>query len=158
MEPSKNFIDPAEDERWMRRALAEAQLAADEEEVPLGCIIVDGAGRIVGKAHNQTECLHDATAHAEMVALSQAFAAVGNERLVDCTLYVTKEPCPMCAGAIALARLKRVVWGVGDEKRGGESVFGIFRHQGMNHHPETQGGVLAAPSLAILQDFFRRRR
>ncbi len=142
----------------MRRALAEAEIAAAEEEVPLGCIIVDGEGRIVGKAHNQTECLHDATAHAEMVALSQAFAAVGNERLVDCTLYVTKEPCPMCAGAIALARLKRVVWGVDDAKRGGQSTFGIFSHPGMNHRPATQGGVLAAPSLAILQDFFRRRR
>lgn len=154
MEPLKSSTD----ERWMRLALAEAEIAAAEGEVPAGCVIVDPQGKLVGKAHNQTESLHDATAHAEMVALSQAFAAAGNERLVGYTLYVTKEPCPMCAGAIALARIGRVVWGVDDAKRGGQSTFGIFSHSGMNHHPEFASGVLAGPSLSVLQDFFRRRR
>ena len=139
-------------------ALNQAQIAADEGEVPTGCVIVDGEGKLIGKAHNGTEGLHDATAHAEMVALSQAFAAKNNERLTDCTLYVTKEPCPMCAGAIVLARLKRVVWGVSDPKRGGSTVFDIFRHPGINHHPELTFGVLEKESLLVLQDFFKARR
>lgn len=142
----------------MRLALIEAQKAADEGEVPAGCVITDGEGRIIGKAHNQTEMLHDATAHAEMIALSQAFEAMGNERLPGTTLYVTKEPCPMCAGAISLARVSRVVWGVSDPKRGGASTFGIFSHKGMNHHPETEHGVMETEALAMLQDFFRARR
>ena len=154
MELSKSSID----ERMMRLALIEAQKAADEGEVPTGCVITDGEGRIIGKAHNQTEVLHDATAHAEMIALSQAFEALGNERLPNTTLYVTKEPCPMCAGAISLARVSRVVWGVDDPKRGGASIFDIFNHKGMNHHPETAHGVMEKESLAILQDFFRSRR
>ena len=139
-------------------ALNQAQIAAEEGEVPTGCVIIDAEGKIIGKAHNGTEGLHDATAHAEMVALSQAFAAVGNERLTGCTLYVTKEPCPMCAGAIVLARISRVVWGVSDPKRGGSSTFDIFRHPGINHHPEMTSGVLEKESLAVLQDFFRARR
>lgn len=142
----------------MRMALGQAQAAAEAGEVPTGCVIVDADGSVIAKAHNQTEVLHDATAHAEMIALSQAFAAVGNERLNGTTLYVTKEPCPMCAGAIALARVSRVVWGVGDPKRGGASVFGIFEHPGMNHHPETASGLMEKESLEALQSFFRARR
>lgn len=142
----------------MALALAEAEKAAAEGEVPTGCVIVDAEGKIIGKAHNQTETLHDATAHAEMVALSQAFAALGNERLVDTALYVTKEPCPMCAGAIVLARVARVVWGVSDPKRGGETVFGILSHPGVNHRPQVEKGLMEAESLAVLQSFFRARR
>jgi len=139
------------DVSYMQMALREAEKAADDGEVPTGCVIVDGEGRILGRAHN-------ATAHAEMLALTAAFDARGNWRLTGTTLYVTKEPCPMCAGAIVLARPDRVVWGVSDPKRGGSTVFDIFRHPGMNHHPEIVAGVLEEPCRAVLQDFFRRRR
>jgi len=142
----------------MAMALREAQKAADDGEVPTGCVIVDAEGRILGRAHNQTEGLTDATAHAEMLALSSAFAAKGNWRLTGCRLYVTKEPCPMCAGAIVLARVDRVIWGVSDPKRGGSTVFDVFRHPGINHHPEITEGVLEAPCKVVLQDFFRKRR
>ena len=147
-----------EDERWMRMALGEAERAEEEGEVPTGCVIIDSAGNIIGRAHNRTEGLTDATAHAEMLALSKAFEARGNWRLTGCSLYVTKEPCPMCAGAIVLARPSRVIWGVSDMKRGGSSVFDIFRHPGMNHHPEFSAGVLEEPCREILQKFFKTRR
>ena len=112
-------MDANDDIKYMEMALREAEKAADDGEVPTGCVIVDAEGRILGRAHNQTEGLADATAHAEMLALSAAFNAKGNWRLTGTTLYVTKEPCPMCAGAIVLARPDRVVWGVSDPKRGG---------------------------------------
>ena len=147
-----------EDEKWMEMALREAQKAAADGEVPTGCVIVDGEGRILGRAHNHSEGLVDATAHAEMLALSAAFSAKGNWRLTGCRLYVTKEPCPMCAGAIVLARVDKVIWGVGDPKRGGSTVFDIFRHPGINHHPEILEGILEEPCKAVLQDFFRKRR
>ena len=143
---------------WMEMALREAEKAGADGEVPTGCVIVDAEGRILGRAHNQTEGLVDATAHAEMLALSAAFAARGNWRLTGTTLYVTKEPCPMCAGAIVLARPDRVVWGVSDPKRGGSTVFDILRHPGRNHHPEIVAGVLEDRCRAVLVDFFRRRR
>ena len=151
-------MDWDSDEYYMAMALREAEKAAADGEVPTGCVIVDGAGRILGRAHNQTEGLADATAHAEMLALSAAFAATGNWRLVGTRLYVTKEPCPMCAGAIVLARVARVVWGVSDPKRGGGTVFGVFDHPGINHHPEIVTGVMEEPCRAVLQDFFRARR
>lgn len=155
------------DAHFMAMALREAEKAAADGEVPTGCVIVEpppgGARspvdcRILGRAHNQTEGLTDATAHAEMLALSQAFAAKGNWRLSGSRLYVTKEPCPMCAGAIVLARPDAVVWGVSDPKRGGSTVFDIFRHPGINHHPELVPGVLEEPCLAVLRAFFRARR
>lgn len=146
------------DATWMRMALREAEKAAADGEVPTGCVIVDAEGRILGRAHNQTEGLTDATAHAEMLALTAAFSAKGNWRLTGATLYVTKEPCPMCAGAIVLARVDRVVWGVGDPKRGGGTVFDIFGHPGINHHPALSSGVLEPECKAVLQDFFRARR
>jgi tRNA(adenine34) deaminase len=93
-----------------------------------------------------------------MLALSAAFQVKGNWRLAGCRLYVTKEPCPMCAGAIILARVKTVVWGVSDPKRGGGTEFGIFSHPGINHHPQVIAGVLEAPCMAVLKEFFRRRR
>ena len=170
-------MSPAFDETFMRMALREAEKAAADGEVPTGCVVVAPAviepahdghppvfdddphmARILGRAHNQTEGLSDATAHAEMLAMSSAFAAVGDWRLCGARLYVTKEPCPMCAGAIVLARLDAVVWGLSDPKRGGGTEFGIFTHPGINHHPEVVSGVLEEPCRAVLTDFFRMRR
>lgn len=155
------------DEFFMRMALREAEKAASDGEVPTGCIIVEepaddnaspSSVRILGRAHNQTEMLKDATAHAEMLALSAAFAARGNWRLANTRLYVTKEPCPMCAGAIILARISTVIWGVSDPKRGGSTTFNIFEHPGINHHPQVLRGILEEPCRAVLVDFFRQRR
>ncbi len=160
-------MDASFDEFFMRMALREAEKAAADGEVPTGCVIVEepedpaqppSAVRILGRAHNQTEMLSDATAHAEMLALSAAFEAKGNWRLTGTRLYVTKEPCPMCAGAIILARVGTVVWGVSDPKRGGGTTFNIFEHPGINHHPAVVEGVLEEPCKAVLVDFFRRRR
>ncbi len=154
-------------EFFMRMALREAEKAAADGEVPAGCVIValpddpdapPAAARILARAHNMPEALNDATAHAEMLALSAAADALGAWRLSGTALYVTKEPCPMCAGAIALARVPVVVWGASDPKRGGGSVFGIFSHPGMNHRPETLAGVLESECRAVLVDFFRARR
>ena len=165
------------DEYFMKMALREAEKAAADGEVPLGCVVVAPAviepahdghaavydwnptlARILARAHNMTEGLRDATAHAEMLAMSAAFAAVGDWRLTGTRLYVTKEPCPMCAGAIVLARPEVVVWGVDDPKRGGETVFDIFKHPGINHHPTVVAGVLEEPCKAVLRDFFQQRR
>lgn len=165
------------DAHFMQMALREAEKAAADGEVPLGCVVVAPAvrepahdghpavydpdptrARILGRAHNQTEGLKDATAHAEMLAMASAFAAVGDWRLTGARLYVTKEPCPMCAGGIVLARLAAVVWGVSDPKRGGGTVFGVFDHPGINHHPQVVTGVCESESKAILQNFFRARR
>ena len=161
----------------MRMALREAEKAAADGETPTGCVIVEpkilepahdgrdpvfdwdpSVATILGRAHNQTEGLADATAHAEMLALSSAFAAKGNWRLVNARLYVTKEPCPMCAGGIVLARPRTVIWGVSDPKRGGGTVFNIFSHPGINHHPEVVAGVLEDGCRSVLQNFFRSRR
>jgi len=161
----------------MKMALREAEKAAADGEVPLGCVVAvpaviesahDGhsavydenpsLARILGRAHNMTEGLKDATAHAEMLAMSAAFGAVGDWRLSGARVYVTKEPCPMCAGAIVLARPEAVVWGVSDPKRGGGTVFDIFTHPGINHHPSVVTGVLEDPCKLLLTDFFRRRR
>ena len=160
-------MSPDFDAYFMQMALREAEKAAADGEVPTGCVVVEvpedpdappSAARILGRAHNQTEMLADASAHAEMLALSAAFQAKGNWRLTGTRLYVTKEPCPMCAGAIVLARIGTVVWGVSDPKRGGGTTFGIFDHPGINHHPEVVTGVLEEPCRAVLVDFFRRRR
>jgi tRNA(adenine34) deaminase len=143
---------------YMRMALREAERAAEAGEVPCGAIIVKG-GVIIGKAHNQTELLKDPTAHAEVLAITQAAAALENWRLTDAVMYVTKEPCPMCAGAIVLARLKKVVWAVDDPKRGGaRSKFEILDHADLNHRVEIQTGVLEAECKSLLQGFFRERR
>lgn len=149
----------------MEMALREAEKAASDGEVPTGCVIVEpdedfnpSTSRILARAHNQTEGLSDATAHAEMLALSSAFQAKGNWRLTGSRLYVTKEPCPMCAGAIILARVGTVIWGVSDPKRGGGTVFKIFEHPGINHHPEVITGIKEARGKSILQEFFRKRR
>lgn len=155
------------DEFFMRMALREAEKAASDGETPTGCVIVEepadenaspSSVRILGRAHNQTEGLVDATAHAEMLALSSAFQIRGNWRLLNTRLYVTKEPCPMCAGAIVLARVPVVVWGASDPKRGGSTVFDIFRNPGINHHPRIVQGVLEEPCVDVLKEFFRLRR
>ena len=160
-------MDPDFDAYFMRMALREAEKAAADGEVPTGCVVVEvpedpaappSSARILGRAHNQTEMLADATAHAEMLALSAAFQAKGNWRLTGTRLYVTTEPCPMCAGAIVLARVDAVVWGVSDPKRGGGTTFGVFDHPGINHHPEVVAGVLEEPCRAVLVDFLLRRR
>lgn len=160
-------VTPEFDAYFMALALREARKAAADGEVPTGCVIVEEPAapdakpatvRILARSHNMPEGLRDATAHAEMLALSAAAEAKGAWRLTGTRLYVTKEPCPMCAGAIILARVSTVVWGVSDPKRGGGTVFGIFDHPGINHHPEIVRGVLADESLEILQGFFRSRR
>jgi len=156
--------DAERDERYMRMALRQAELAGESGEVPAGCVIVawDPAtprGRLVGKAHNQVECLKDPTAHAEMLAITQAASALGDWRLVNTTLYVTKEPCAMCAGAIVLARIPRLVFGVPDPRRGGAvSIFTIVDHPALIHRCAVQAGVLEAECRHLLQAFFRARR
>ena len=145
--------------KYMSMALREAQLAAEAGEVPAGCVIVRVSdGMIVGKAHNLTESLKDPTAHAEILAITQAAAAYGDWRLTDTVLYATKEPCPMCGGAIVLARVPLVVWGVDDPKRGAQTVFKIFESPGINHHPEVLAGILRDDCLAQLQTFFKDKR
>lgn len=153
-------------EHFMRMALRQAELAAEEGEVPAGCVIVrlqDATDPrnlpVIGRAHNQVELLKDPTAHAEMIAITQAATAVGDWRLEKTILYVTKEPCSMCAGAIVLARIPIVVFGVPDPQRGGAvSVFNILNHPNLNHRCEVISGILENDCRSILQDFFRARR
>ena len=149
-------------EKWMAMALAEARAAAEEGEVPMGCVVVrrlpDGTARPVGRARNQVEALKDPTAHAEVLAITQAAAEVGDWRLTDCALYVTKEPCPMCGGAIVLGRLALVAWAASDPKRGAHTVFGMFDHPGINHRPAALFPVGGPEVLAELQGFFRDLR
>ena len=152
---------------FMGIALREAAKAAEAQEVPTGCIIIRkpekvdyplAAVKIIARAHNQSEMLKDATAHAEMIALTQASATLGDWRLNDTILYVTKEPCSMCAGAIVLSRVSTVVWGLSDPKRGGHTVFSILNHPGLNHRPELITGVMEDECRYVLQSFFKQRR
>jgi tRNA(adenine34) deaminase len=145
-------------DRWMRLALDEARVAAEEDEVPVGAVIV-AAGRVIASAHNQREQLSDPTAHAEMIALTQAASALGSWRLEKCTLYVTLEPCPMCAGAILQARVPVVIWGAADPKAGAvETLYRLFEDQRLNHRVRHTGHVMAEECGRILSDFFRRKR
>jgi len=147
-----------EDARFMTEALRQAAAALDADEVPVGCVIVH-EGRIIARAHNQRETLSDPTAHAEMIAITQAAEALGSWRLDGCTLYVTLEPCAMCAGAMVLARLPRCVYGATDPKAGAvESVFRLLDEPRLNHRVATTGGVLADPCGAILTEFFQAKR
>lgn len=146
------------DDDYMRIALREAMTAADEGEVPVGAVIVH-AGRIIGKAHNQTELLQDPTAHAEILAITQAAAALKNWRIEKSVMYVTKEPCIMCAGALILARMERLVFGVRDPKRGGAvSLFNVLNNPQLNHRVEVVEGVLGPECQSVLKEFFRARR
>ncbi len=141
------------DEQYMRRALAEAQLARDEGEIPIGAIITC-RGRIISRAHNLTETLHDVTAHAEMLAITAAANELGGKYLTDCTLYVTVEPCPMCAGAIGWAQIPRVVYGAPDEKRG----YRLYAPQVLHPKAEAIGGVLEEECRTLMQAFFHAQR
>ena len=142
----------------MQEALKEAIAARDEAEVPVGAVIVH-RGRIIARARNLREKLKDPTAHAEMIALTQAAAALDSWRLSDCTIYVTKEPCVMCAGALVNARIKRLVYGAKDEKAGAcGSLFNLVQSPRLNHRLEIINGVLAEECTALLADFFKKRR
>lgn len=142
----------------MQQAIAQAQAAQAVDEVPVGAVIVRG-GAVLAAAHNERERLRDPTAHAEMIALTQAAAAVGSWRLDDCTLYVTLEPCPMCAGALVQARLKQLVYGADDPKAGAvRSLYQLLSDQRLNHQVEVVGGVLADECGKLLTDFFARQR
>lgn len=148
-----------EDAFYMRAALAEAAQAYALGEVPIGAVLVDEAGEIVARGHNLRERDHDATAHAEMIAIRAACERLGCWRLSGLTLYVTIEPCPMCAGAIVMSRVDRVVYGGTDYKAGAcESLFNIPGHPALNHHPEVTAGVLAEECADIMKRFFRERR
>jgi tRNA(adenine34) deaminase len=147
-----------DDATFMREALRLAVKARETDEVPVGAVVVR-AGKIIGRAYNQVELLKDATAHAEMLALTQAEAAVGDWRLVDCDLYVTKEPCVMCAGALIHVRIRRVIFGYADPRSGGAGgIINLLQHPALNHRCEITSGVLQDECATILQDFFRQKR
>ncbi|WP_102795973.1 tRNA adenosine(34) deaminase TadA [Bowmanella denitrificans] len=143
---------------WMSRALELAKQAWQENEIPVGAILVRN-DQIVGQGWNRPIGSHDPSAHAEMLAVRQAGQAIGNYRLLDTTLYVTLEPCPMCAGLLVHSRIQRLVFGAADLKTGAcGSVMDLVRHPGLNHQLEVTGGVLAEPCGALLSDFFKWRR
>jgi len=140
-------------------ALDEAQAAADEDEVPIGCVIVSTERGVIGRAHNLREKLKDPTAHAEMIAITQAAEALQSWRLENCILYVTLEPCPMCAGAIVLARLPMIVYGATDPKAGAcDTLYHITNDPRLNHRSQVVGGVLSDQCAAILSEFFAAKR
>src|SRR5216117_2951832 len=154
-----NFYKNGErDAAFMREALRQAQKAYEVDEVPVGAVVVRD-GRIISRGYNQVELLKDATAHAEMLALTQAEAAVGDWRLTDCDLYVTKEPCAMCAGAVVHTRIRRVIFGCGDALAGAAgSMMNLLQMPALNHRCEITSGILQDECAAILQNFFRQRR
>src|SRR2546423_2836732 len=152
------MLEPLPDEYFMCEALRQGQKAYAADEVPVGAVVVRG-DKIIGRAHNQVELLKDATAHAEMLALTQAEAAVGDWRLVDCNLYVTKEPCVMCAGALVHVRIRRVIFGCADPRSGGAGgIVNLLQHPALDHRCAISPGILENECAAILQDFFRQQR
>jgi len=153
LQRKKHEKEMEEDLRWMRLALTEAEAAAAEDEIPVGAVVVSG-GRLIARAHNLTERLTDVTAHAEMQAITAAATALGGKYLNDCTLYVTVEPCIMCAGAIGWSQLGRLVYGTADPKRG----FRRFAPEAL--HPRTQvtTGVLEEECAALMRNFFQQKR
>lgn len=153
-----DLIDLQSDPHFMGEALRMAHRAWEAEEVPVGAVIVH-KGRIIARAFNQVETLKDATAHAEMLAITQAEGALGDWRLNECDLFVTKEPCPMCAGALVHARLKRVVFGCASPKDGAAgSLLNLLQHPALNHQCEITSGVRQEECAQMLQAFFRERR
>ncbi|HCD36321.1 nucleoside deaminase [Chlorobium phaeovibrioides] len=143
----------------MELAFREALKAFESREVPVGAVVLDGGGHVVGKGYNQVEALCDATAHAEMIALTSAMATLGTKYLQDCTLAVTMEPCPMCAGAIVNAKVGRVVFGAYDAKMGASgSVLNVTGCRPLNHQPEVFGGIMEGRCQGLLQDFFKELR
>ncbi len=146
------------DEMFMREAIRQAKMAAGTDEVPVGAVIVYER-KIIAKAHNQIETLKDPTAHAEMIAITQATNFLSSKWLQECSLYVTIEPCSMCAGALVLARIARVCFGAQDPKTGAcGSVINIANHKALNHQIEISGGILADESAALLGEFFKNKR
>jgi tRNA(adenine34) deaminase len=160
-ETSSDELSPdelASDELWMEEALRCAQRALEAGEVPVGAVVVC-AGRVVGRGWNRNLADCDPTAHAEIVALREAGRNLGNYRLGDCELFVTIEPCAMCAGAAVHARVRRLVYGAEDPKAGAvHSILQVVNHPSLNHQMEIRGGVLAGRSAELLQEFFRKRR
>lgn len=155
MEP---IIDLQSDAYFMSKALRQAMRAYEAEEVPIGAVVVR-EGKIIARAFNQVELLKDATAHAEMLALTQAEAAVGDWRLSDCDLYVTKEPCPMCAGALVHVRARRVIFGCADPRGGAAGgLLNLLQNPSLNHRCDITGGVLSDECARLLQSFFRAQR
>ena len=147
-----------DDERWMDEAIAQARLASGHGDVPVGAVVVH-EGRVIGRGHNEREAAGDPTAHAEILALREAAAELGSWRVLDSTLYVTLEPCAMCAGAIVLSRIPRVVWGAEDPKAGAAgSVLDVLADERLNHRPATASGVRAPECSTLLTDFFAERR
>ena len=156
--PEAPIIDLQSDHYFMGEALRQAARAYEAEEVPVGAVVVRD-GRVIARAYNQVELLKDATAHAEMLALTQAEESVGDWRLTDCTLYVTKEPCPMCAGAMVHVRLARVVFGAGDSKGGAAGgALNLLQFPSLNHQCDITRGVREAECRALLQSFFAEQR
>ena len=146
------------DERYMAEALRQAEKAYRADEVPVGAVIAFD-GKVIARAHNQVELLKDATAHAEMIAITQAEAALGNYRLTECDLYVTKEPCPMCAGALVHVRIRRVIFGCADERGGAAGgAMNLLRSPTLNHRCEITAGVSRDACAELLQSFFKARR
>ena len=149
----------AEHQAFMRLAIAEAERALAHDDVPVGAVIVGPGGEVIGAGHNERERLQDPSAHAELLAIQQAAKAIGHWRLLDTTLYVTLEPCAMCAGAIVLARIPHVVYGTADPKAGAAgSVLDVLAEPRLNHRPTVVGGVLQGECAALLVDFFAARR
>jgi len=149
---------PSSDERFMRQAIELAGAAAQHGDVPIGAVVVRG-GEAIGGAGNERELRADPTAHAELLALREAAGQLGGWRIEDATIYVTLEPCAMCAGAIVLARVARVVYGAADPKAGAAgSVLDVLSEPALNHHPEVEGGVLAEECAALVSEFFDARR
>ena len=154
--PSRRFFP--RDEYWMRLAIREAERALAHDDVPVGAVVVHD-GELIGAGHNERELRQDPTAHAEMIALREAAASLRSWRLLETVLYVTLEPCAMCAGAIVLGRVPRVVYGTTDPKAGAAgSVLDILAEPRLNHRPEVAAGLLADECAALLVDFFRTRR
>ncbi|MFH1614808.1 MAG: tRNA adenosine(34) deaminase TadA [Planctomycetota bacterium] len=146
------------DERYMRLAIGQAAIAEENGDVPIGAVIIYEAN-IIGKAYNQREQLNDPTAHAEMIALTQAAEYLGSWRLHGCTIYVTLEPCPMCAGAMVLARIDRLVYGCDDPKTGAcKSLYNIVQDPRLNHHINVASGILEDDCASLLSSFFHRKR
>ena len=141
------------DEKYILEALKEARAAFNEDEIPAGAVVVC-KGRIIGKGHNMTETLHDPTAHAEMIAITAATEALGGKYLTDCTLYVTVEPCPMCASALSWAQTGRIVFGAADPKRG----YSLFSPSLLHPRTEVRSGVLTEECSALMKDFFAGKR
>ncbi len=152
------MIENKDDQKYMKMAIEQAQIAEENGDVPIGSVIVY-QNQIIGRAYNQREQLQDPTAHAEIIALTQAAAFLESWRLHDCTIYVTLEPCPMCAGALVLARINRLVYGCDDPKTGAvKSLYNIVQDERLNHRLEVTSGVLSDECSKLLQEFFLRRR